>query len=165
MRLLFTDTTPCWCRSSSCRTSTMAEANLNGAALFDVAGKSKDPREGPERTLGSGARQGHRGDGPAGCSATFPPTARNLSSADAGRLRSARRALRPRDGVPRGASASGALALPLRLAATGRTLSQPEEKIPSSYFLTFSIMLFSSHAQRHDFLTIRCVRWARVAWP
>ena len=42
----------------------MAEANLNGAALFDVAGKSKDPER--ELSAGSGARQGHRGDGPAG---------------------------------------------------------------------------------------------------
>ena len=43
MRLLFTDTDSVRCRSSSCRTRSTPEANLNGAALFDVAGKSKDP--------------------------------------------------------------------------------------------------------------------------
>ena len=38
MRLLFTDTTP----ELQDPLHAMAEANLNGAALFDVAGKSKD---------------------------------------------------------------------------------------------------------------------------
>ena len=67
------------------------------------------------------------------------------AAADAGRLRSARLcALRPRDGVPRGAPASGArsgtaaAAEPL-LGVDCRNLKK--RKIPSSRFLAFSIML------------------------
>ena len=159
----------------------MAEANLNGAALFDVAGKSKDPKRdlsalsaaarakaievmgqlgklaqgeaqdqgraeegGDQRPAsrvpgGAGGRQRAQG----GLRAAAQPRARDSrgdrgeevalalqrqglrprrsqlaaagalaqpgAAADAGRLRSARLcALRPRDGVPRGAPASGA---------------------------------------------------------
>ena len=42
MRLLFTDTDSVMVQIFKLQHA-MAEANLNGAALFDVAGKSKDP--------------------------------------------------------------------------------------------------------------------------
>ena len=56
MRLLFTDTDSVMVQIFELQ-DPLAEANLSGATLFDVAGKSK----GPERDLSSGARQGHRG--------------------------------------------------------------------------------------------------------
>ena len=239
MRLLFTDTDSVMVQIFKLQDPLhMAKANLNGAALFDVAGKSKDP-ERDLSALCSGARQGHRGDGPAGQarrrdlprqdpgvrgpalqdvysisrssptaharrSASVPKKAvtnvRHLEyrealeegserraafaqlrsrardrrgdrreevalalqrqglrprrsqlaaagtlaqpggGADAGRLRSARlRALRPRDGVPRGAPASGARSD--TAAAAEPLLGVDCRNLPSSRFLAFSIML------------------------
>ena len=51
MRLLFTDTDSAMVQIFKLQ-DPMAETNLNGAALFDVAGKSKDP----ERDLSAAAR-------------------------------------------------------------------------------------------------------------
>ena len=213
-----------------------AEANLNGATLFDVAGKSKDPKK-DLRALSAAARAkaievmgqlGKLGDetfprileydvqhphGPARrCAqgeaqnqkkavtsvrhleyrevleegserrAAFAqlrsraheiaalalqrqglrPRRSQLAPAGtlaqpgaAGRLRSARlRALRPRDGVPRGAPASGARSDTAAAAEPllGVDCRNRKKKIPSSRFLAFSIMRSAAAAQ-DDFLS------------
>ena len=62
MRLLFTDTDSVMVQIFGCRSRGEPERRRPLRRGRQVQG----PREGPERALGSGARQGHRGDGPAG---------------------------------------------------------------------------------------------------
>ena len=92
-------------------------------------------------------------------------TGATWSSADAGRLRSARlRALQPCDGVSRGAPASGARSDTAAAAEPllGVDCRNRKKKIPSSCFLAFSIMLIFDPPQLLKEITFsaafRCVQ-------